>query len=560
MSSFNQTLSLIQSRDEDHEWYPTTVEILVRLTQAIKKDCLKRDKNSFLDIGAGNGKVLDYIRDEFKGSERWEMNIGRFYAIEKSQTLQQALNKDIFILGCDFWQTSLIDKDVDIVFSNPPYSCFEDWTVKIIREVGYASLVYLVIPERWATSSAITIALKARNMQAQNLGEFQFAMSEDRKARGTVNLVRIDATKVPSSKRRFHHDDDNIEDTDPFEQFFNETFIMPEPKKEKPWEEKIKQTQLSKRLNFIEALCQLYQDRMDELNHNYQAVCSIDPSILMEFEISKKGLIESLRMKLATCKKEYWQRLFDGMNEITERLTEQSRKNIYELMQSQTGIEFNRDNCYAVVMWVVKNANSYFDSQFLDTYEKLIEFANIENYVSNKRVFTQHDFNYNWNTEKQNANYRLKVGHRIVLERCGGLNSKTAYTWERGLTERAANLIGDLLTIADNMGYHLRCFQRPSKGSWEDSSAKVFQFIKGGESESLFEVRAFMNSNMHFRFHPDFVHAMNVRHGKLRGWIKSFEEASKELEIPQTVAFRHFNNDGFRIEASSLPMLSNSNV
>jgi hypothetical protein len=557
--NFNQSLALVQSRNEDHEWYPTTTEILDQLVKSIKKDCHRSNRDSFLDIGAGNGKVIDYARSKFSGKHTDDLYISRFYAIEKSQTLQKTLVPEIFILGCDFWQTTLIDKDVDIVFSNPPYSCFEDWTVKIIREVPCTSIVYLVLPEQWSTSNVIQIALKTRCMEAKNIGEFQFAMSEDRKARGTVNLIQIQGCKIPATKRQWRHDNEDIEETDPFEQFFNETFTMPEPVKEKPWEEKLNNTQVSKRLNFIEALCLLYQERMDELNRNYQAVCAIDPTILVEFQISKAGLVESLRMKLKACKKEYWERLFSGMQDITNRLTEASRKTMLELMQSQTGIDFNRDNCYAVVMWVVKNANTYFDRQFIDTYEKLIEFANVEAYKSNKKVFGQHMFRYNWSVYKTADHFRLKVGHRIVLERCGGLYTKSNYSWKKGLSERAANLLCDLLVIADNMGYQLSWHEKPCECLWDGSQAVNYNFFNKEIPETLFEVRAFMNQNMHLRINPDFIHAMNVRHGKLKGWINSFEEAAKELEIPQTTAFRHFNNDEFRIEMSSLPMLTNSN-
>ncbi|MBK1884932.1 hypothetical protein JIN85_21165, partial [Luteolibacter pohnpeiensis] len=109
--------------------------------------------------------------------------------------------------------------------------------------------------------------------------------------------------------------------SDPFVRFFDETFRFAEGETELPFEERIEEAKVVHRLNFIEALCRLYDMRLDELRVNYQSVCSLTPDILKEFEISRESLIESLRMKLTTAKKEYWKRLFDGMEEVRNRLT-----------------------------------------------------------------------------------------------------------------------------------------------------------------------------------------------------------------------------------------------
>jgi hypothetical protein len=228
------------------------------------------------------------------------------------------------------------------------------------------------------------------------------------------------------------------------------------------------------------------------------------------------------------------------MKEITNRLTKASRNNIRELMQANTGIDFNRDNAYAVVMWVVKNANRYFDSQLIDTYEKMVEHANVDNYASNKRVFKRDRFRYSSAQDKaESSHYRLKVGHRIVLNHCGGLEK--GYCDDiRGISERATDFLCDLMTVARNLGFAVHQ-NEPFPHQWKDSTARTFYYTNAkGESESLFRVRAFQNSNMHMQFSPDFIHALNVQHGKLKGWLRNDDEAAAELEIPVAIARVHF--------------------
>ena len=546
MSEFLTQLTSVQNADQDYEWYPTTDEIIRSLTRSIKKhaDDYRYDRHrgrslaSFLDIGAGNGKVLDAIRNlRF---------ILKLHAIEKSRNLINLLPADVYILGVDFWNTSLIDKDVDVIFSNPPYSCYVEWTSKILKEARPGTLIYLVIPERWERSSEILRGLKDRNATHENIGSFDFENAEDRKARAKVHLLKIQIGEVERNS------------ADPFANYFDETFSYPKPEEAgKSMDEKIEETKLVHRVNLIEALCLLHDSRMLELQQNYASICKLPFDILKEFEISKKSLLESLKMKLATTKKEYWVRLFDGMSEINTRLTRASRRSVMELMQDQTGIDFNRENAYAVVLWVIKNANQYFDSQLIDTYEKMVEFANIENYKSNKRIFQTHRFRYDWVRDKESVNYRLKVGHRMVLNNCGGLE-KCGYSSNRnGLNNEAAGFLGDLITIATNLGFTV-IDPAPREFEWNDSSPRVYRFRNDDDKpESLFRVRAFLNRNMHIQFHPEFIHALNVQHGKLKGWLRDDAHAAEELEISVETARKHFASN-YRLTGAFLKLVSSA--
>lgn len=207
---------------EDFEWYPTTKEIIY----AMHNDMVKQSHNdgayhpcgSFLDIGAGNGKVFRTIEKLGMGIDsKDKFTILDKYAIEKSTPLLNALDNEVFIVGTDFLDATLIDKEVDIAFSNPPYSEFESWTCKIIKEAN-AKFIYLVIPQRWENNQAIQESLKERKAVCETIGKFDFENSEDRKARAKVSLLKINLKK-------------NKGGVDPFDIWFNTTYKFDEKKR-----------------------------------------------------------------------------------------------------------------------------------------------------------------------------------------------------------------------------------------------------------------------------------------------------------------------------------------
>lgn len=536
--TFNKELTRIKELNEDFEWYPTTDEIINSmendLSEFLRKIHNYRRGNSFLDIGAGNGKVLKSVKKNFS-------NFNRFLFVEKSQFHNSNMDRDFCLLGSDFHKTTFIDKDVDVVFCNPPYSEFKDWTRKILKEFSSGTTVYMVIPERWKNDREIEGILKDRQIETKIVGSFDFENSEDRKARAKVDLIRFYIKKLADKG-------------DPFFEFFSETFHYPEPDIE---EQKIdrKEDELVGGKNLIERLCEIYDRRLLTLQENYKRICELDFSLLQEFEISKHSLSNSLKSKIVGLKKKCWKELFDGMDGINARLTNSSRQKMLELLNDRTGVDFNRENCYNVVLWVVKNANKYFEEQFLDLYDKMTEYANVENYKSNKRVFSKDQFRYSntyWKDSKDEpTHYKLKIGNRIVLESSGGLE-RHQFSYRHGLSERASDFIGDLLTIAENLGFKV-ISERPYPYQWNTNEAKQFFVDKDGKEEILFQVRAFYNGNMHFQFLPEFIHALNIQHGKLRGWIHTKEEAEKELlsKDDDKKVLDYFDRS-IRIEASQL--------
>jgi len=538
MKTQKMVLSL-KNHEQDFEWYPTTKEIInaIKLDYSIKND--SDESPSILDCGAGDGRVLVALTS------------GEKYAIEKSRPLLNSLDKDIFVIGTDFKEQTLIDKKVDIVFSNPPYSEFEYWASKIIKEAN-AGYIYLVLPERWKKSTEINDFIKLRDGEHKIIGSFDFNNAE-RQARAKVDIVRICLT---FNHRYSHCNEPKI---DPFKVWFDDNFKIDINKSDtsKYDYERMKKSSVTNRIenelvsgiSLVDALEELYLRDIKKLINTYQKLCEIDSEILKELDVNLDSVRNGLQHKIENLKDNYWRELFERLNVVTDKLTASSREALLSTLTAHTHVDFTSSNAHAIIIWVIKNANLYLDSQLIKTVENMVEKANVLSYKSNENTFGNEDWRYCRMPDIK----RYKLDYRIVLERVGGLDCGSySYDAINGLSKRAAIFVNDLCTIATNLNYNTYGLKRADSFDWKSTGSKDFEFKDAeGNINILFSVRAYKNGNLHIKFNAKFICKLNVEFGRLKGWLKSSHEAAEELNIPVSETEIYFYSN-FQLKNNSL--------
>jgi len=504
-------------KDQDFEWYPTTDEILLTVYLNVKHEFNDDAGISIMDIGAGDGRVLT----AFKGCD--------WFAIEKSEPLLAEMDKNIVIVGTDFHHTTLIDKKVDVIFCNPPYSEYVDWMSKIIREAN-AHYVYMVVPRRWKEQPLIHEATRKRKADYKIIGTFDF-LSGDRQSRVVVNIVKITLNKYDHYRYR------RSVNVDPFDLWFDENFPIKDRDDSGPY--KSERDKLNERLskelvtrrNLVVALVSLYNNEMQMLLDNFKAVSRLNADVLRELSISKDGLKTALREKIKNLKTLYWQELLSKLHRITSRLTSSTRRKMIDRFSAHTSVEFNEKNIYAVVLWCIKNANVYYDEQVIEVVGDIVSKSNIKLYKSNHRTYQNDDWYY-LRRDKKFKKYYLDL--RIIVNAFGAITSDT---WDavNGLQQGAATIIDDLVTVANTFG--MACQQRCNYFDWVSGRKNTFYMTNG---DPLMEVKAFKNGNLHIKFNQDFIKKLNVEFGRLKGWIKTPEDANNEMNMRD--ASRHFKS------------------
>ncbi len=521
-----QLVETIKHENQDFEWYPTTNEMLEIVKKDFSEEFWRSGAPSVLDCGAGDGRALNYLTE------------GTRYAIEKSQPLIQAMDKSIFIVGTEFKEQTLIDKSVDVIFCNPPYSEFVHWMVKVIKEAN-ANLIYFVVPSRWSENESIETAIKLRKGKSTVLSNLDF-LDAERSARAKVDILKIELSSSYN---------------DPFTVWFDEVFKLEINNRESSkyeWSSDA-QADLNKRLDkalveggdTVSVLENLYQLDLAKLMKNYKMMEQICPTLLKELDVNLASVRGALKQKIEGLKDLYWQELFSNLETITNRLCTASRKTMLDKLQRHVHVDFTARNAYAILSWAIKNANNYFDSQLIELVERTTEKASITLYKSNKKVYQDNDWNW---SRKPSELARYSLEHRIVLNRVGGLcTSEWSYDKEKynGLTERSADYLNDVLTVAHNLGFERVEGENACKCEWESNKAVYFHYKdnRTGKNMELMKVRAFYNGNLHIHFNQEFMGRLNVEFGRLKGWLQTPQEAAAEMNVSQEEAASAFKSN-----------------
>lgn len=539
---------MLKDNGEDFEWYPTTQEIV----DCLAKHIVREEKGNYdnrltldlhgnnnhgsavLDIGCGNGGFFEKLDKTKAGSL-----IRTRYGIEKSFKLYELLPKDnVTLLGTDFMEQTLIDKKVDLIFSNPPYSIWEDWTEKIIRE-GNCCAMALVIPVRWKNSEKIKELLNKRHLQAEILGTFNFENAE-RQARATVDLVYLSAAKIENSRYGYYDCYQAI--TDPFDIWFDETFSINCDKDEKhlDYEEinKRKNEILNMGGDLVENLLAMYSSDIEKIQRSYKALENLDPDIFSELHVNIEGLKKSLRKRLEGLKSFYWNMLFDRYKEITKRLTQNYREKVLIRLNNNVTIDFTRGNIYQMTLWLIEHANDVLDEQLKDFFYSLCNSDSIKNYKSNKRwnddnwiYIKEHMTKEGYARKYRNPDYihtlkNIALDYRIV---CESYHNFEGYNGDT-LSNDCFNFLNDIQIMAANLGFNIISCLPDNRYNINTEFYSNFNIMMT-DGKEFANVKLYKNGNRHIKFCKSFMQRLNVEMARINGWVRDKREASEEIGL-----------------------------
>jgi len=373
------------------------------------------------------------------------------------------------------------------------------------------------------------------------IGSFDFSNAE-RKARAKVDLVWVDFGR-DIQYRSWEEAQAGKADakwTDPFDAWFDAHFgreDVPEEResytsREEKQAEIRKKAELVKGSSLVEALESIYRDDLKRTLDTYEKVCSLDAAVLDEMKIDMSGIKSALKSRIEGLKQVYWRELFDHLDAITDRLTHKTRRSLLSKLEAHATLDFTASNAYAVVIWAIKNANEYYDRQLVQVFEEMVSKSNVQAYRSNERTFGTDGWRYVRNSEAANQFGSFKLDYRIVVERHSAIVDPGAFgSWNavNGLDRNAADFLDDLCVVARNLGYAVT--DRSQSFTWRSGKANEFLFERDGQHHVLMRVKAYKNGNIHIQFDQGFIKRLNVEYGRLKGWLKSKEDAMKEMGL-----------------------------
>lgn len=528
--TINQKIAALKNDGEDFEFYPTTDEILACVHKSLIEVCSRKSYedsynsrevgiscetnycqtpvnctisiSSMLDIGAGDGRVLDYMQ----GSDTHKIEIYSKYGIEIARAqADDLIRRGVALIGRDYFETVLIDKFFNVVFSNPPYSRYEEWVAKLLGEIN-ANIIYLVLPCRWQDNVRINALVKSKG-KFEILGSYDFSDGE-RMARAKVDVIKIECKARQHTDAFVHWVEENI---GKFE--CDEKADMKPEAAEAFWG--IEERGSDKILILIEN----YKKDLAKLMDTYVALGKVDPRLLKQLHIIKADIIARVKSDIDSLKNQYWLMAFNVLEPVKSRLTYKTRLDLMRKIEWFKELDFNSNNIYTIVIWVIEHFNKYTQEQMLTLYHDLTDYDLITAYKSNNKWLED-----SWRYGRKNVPEKYVLDYRIVVRVHQDLNDK----WKRD-----GNPIADLAIVASSLGFKnsgIVDYSRKEKHECLDDNGNV-----------LFEYRIHNNNNVHFKLRKDLLRAFNIEVGKLKGWLKKPADIVEEFDVTAEEAERWFS-------------------
>jgi hypothetical protein len=541
--STDKKIQILKATDEDREWYPTTPEIM----EAMKKDIwayLRMHKNHYeadwrgckgnnevkihenwdgekkkeslwidtaLDIGAGDGRVLDF----FEAHKNYGIEIARAQA-------DDLIRRGVFIIGRNYWDVSLFEQTFSLIYSNPPFSMFERWVNKILTECNFR-LLYLVMPVRWKNQPEITKELE--RYEATIVGEYDFSKA-DREARGRVNLVRVNAPWVKDVESK--HSKVSYQTTleDAFSRWVREYIADFEEKPERDWEEE-REEALALKMAPIDQLVSDYETEKQSLGEAFRAIGKLDPAIIKLMGQDKASMLEIIKKSIEGLKSKYWRAAFNKLDPVRTRMTKNTRDRIFGEIDEFKTLDFNADNIYSIIIWIINNCNIGILDQIGEVFDELTSKEYIEGYKSN-RHWAKSDWRHterDWKYEKLPPRWKLGLDYRIVVS-----------TYWRSYDRYS--IIDDFIIICKNLGFPIAVNCQPD---YKLHSAEQKFYTEDGEL--AFTMRYYTgNRNAHLKINKKLLMKFNVEVAKIRKWMSDPDDVAEEYDIPKDEAAKLWNS------------------
>lgn len=544
-----QKIKALQAADEDLEWYPTTPEIMAamekdmwdyfrRYDATYEEECragigIREDReykdgepveterlyiDSFLDIGAGDGRVLDY----FKAKRKYGIEIARTQA-------DDLIRRGIFIIGRNYFDISLIDHKYALVFSNPPFSNFELWVNKLLVECNF-SLLYLVIPVRWKDKEMITRELA--RYEAAVVGEFNFSKA-DREARGKVHLVRVNAPWKEKKKGDAFDFQEKTEDA--FHRWVREYIADFKEEPELSWKD-IETQALALKKTPIDQLVADYEREKENLRAAFHEIGKLSTEIIKMMGQDKRSMLEIIRKSIEGLKSKYWRAAFDKLEPVRLRMTKKTRDKIFAEINEFSTLDFNADNIYSIVIWIINNSNIGILDQICEVFDAMTDRKYISEYKSN-RHWVKSDWRYtdaDWKYKSLPPRWKLGLDYRIVVNAWGG-----------------ATIIYDFIVICRNLGFPISPSCEPDM-NWHGAEQKFYT----EDQELAFTMRYYTgNRNAHLKINKKLLMKFNIEVAKIRKWMTSPDDVADEFDVPQAEAAQLWNSGAALLGGGDVKML-----
>jgi hypothetical protein len=283
----------------------------------------------------------------------------------------------------------------------------------------------------------------------------------------------------------------------------------------------------------IEELILSFEQEAKALLDLFKSIGNTPFRVIQALNIDRKSILEIIREDIKALKKRYWRVAFDKLDAINSRLTRDTRNKLLSEMEEFSTLDFNEDNLYSIIVWVIKHFNEYTDEQLLSVFDKMTDQGYIKAYKSNA-----HWIEDNWRYTGKGKPEKYMLDYRLVT------HCYKSYRWE-------SCIIDDFIVVCRSLGFYIHEYRYFNGEAYGEE-----QWFYTVEGKLAFTVRYYKNSNAHLKVNKELMMKFNIEVARLRKWINSHADIQDEFEVPEAEAIRLWKKPSLcRISHTDTPLL-----
>ena len=370
--------------------------------------------------------------------------------------------------------------------------------------------MYLVLPVRWKETLEKQCGIEL--YKVTSLGEFDFSEA-DRAARARVNLIRVTHKMVytEDSYTGFRVEFGTGKEPDSFERWVAEEIGTFEGKPDESEEEKA----LKLNGSTIEELVTGFEQEAKALFDVFKAIGNTPFRVIQALNIDRKSILEIIREDIRTLKKRYWRAAFNRLDAVKSRLTYKTRNMLLSEMEEFATLDFNEDNLYSIIVWVVKHFNEYTDKQLLSVFDALTSQDYIKAYKSNV-----HWIKDNWRYTGKGKPEKYRLDYRLVT------HCYKSHQYD-------SCVIDDFIVVCRSLGYYIPDYRYLDYKTYGEE--QQFYTVEG---RIAFTIRYYKNHNAHMKVNKELMMKFNIEVARLRNWINNHADIQDEFDVTEKEAIR----------------------
>jgi hypothetical protein len=268
-------------------------------------------------------------------------------------------------------------------------------------------------------------------------------------------------------------------------------------------------------------LLENYEFEQRSLAEAFKAVGKLPARTLEAMNLNRESIHEIIRKDIESLKGYHWRLAFGKLSAINSRLTKDVRERMLGEMDEFRRLDFNSDNIYAIVIWIINHCHMDIPAQVCDMFEKLTDDKVIHAYKSNVH-WEKGDWRYNYKDRPS----KYWLDYRIVT---------------RAYIDRyfPYSIVDDFIIICKNLGYKIKEYCKP-----DYKALGELQEFYTNDGDLAFTARIYLNGNIHFKINQKLMLRFNVEVAKIKKWITCPQDIQEEFDVSEGEAVNLWKTSG----------------